>query len=223
MRRRSTRTSVRRVVRQHPHIAARRMLVQCGELQQGRLSGAVRASTTHRGPHTFHVSGANRAVVTNEGTSTRRKTTDCFSSAPMPRQGGVTISPRRVRGAGRGRHPLYPRIWHASDLVIVAAVCFFAPLSVPRSDGQPTRKPRLREEIADARERANAAADPTSRRNQGSTSGPPTDPLQSEITSREGDVNALQLAVENVAIGRYTDRAVRGLPLLTVSNRRRIR
>ena len=39
--------------------------------------------------------------------------------------------------------------------------------------------------------------------------------LQSEITSLEGDVKALQLAVENVAIGRYTRSGSTGVPLLT--------
>ena len=39
--------------------------------------------------------------------------------------------------------------------------------------------------------------------------------LQSEITSLEGDVKALQLSVENVAIGRYTRSGSTGVPLLT--------
>ncbi len=100
---------------------------------------------------------------------------------------------------------------------ILLAVCFVAPLlstSVGRADD--TEAQKAAKEIADARERANAAADAyfasesridvlTLEENQ----------LQSEITSLEGDVKALQLSVENVAIGRYTRSGSTGVPLLT--------
>ena len=102
-------------------------------------------------------------------------------------------------------------------LVIVSAVCFFAPLSVTtvgRAD--PTEAEKAAKEIADARERANAAADAyfasESRIDQLDLQ---QNQLRSEITALEGDVKALQLAVENVAIGRYTRSGSTGVPLLT--------
>src|SRR4029079_4136082 len=71
-------------------------------------------------------------------------------------------------------------------------------------------------EIADARERANAAADAyfasESRIDQLDLQ---QDQLQTEITALEGDVKALQQSVENVAIGRYTRSGTTGVPLLT--------
>ncbi len=104
-------------------------------------------------------------------------------------------------------------------LVIVSAVCFLAPLlstTVSRADDPQTEAEKAAREIADARERANAAADAyfasesridelTLQQNQ----------LQTEITALEGDVKALQLSVENVAIGRYTRSGSTGVPLLT--------
>jgi murein DD-endopeptidase MepM/ murein hydrolase activator NlpD len=104
-------------------------------------------------------------------------------------------------------------------LVIVSAVCFLAPMlsiTVARAADDETEAEKAAKEIADARERANAAADAyfasesridelTLQQNQ----------LQSEITALEGDVKALQLAVENVAIGRYTRSGSTGVPLLT--------
>ncbi|MGZ4671780.1 MAG: murein hydrolase activator EnvC family protein [Ilumatobacteraceae bacterium] len=102
-------------------------------------------------------------------------------------------------------------------LCLFAAVCFFGPLlstTVGRADDTDAQK--AAKEIADARDRANAAADAyfaseskidqlTVQENQ----------LQSEITALEGDVKALKLSVENVAIGRYTRSGSTGVPLLT--------
>ena len=102
-------------------------------------------------------------------------------------------------------------------LVIVAAVCFFAPLSMTSvGRAADTEAETAAKEIADARERANAAADAyfasESRIDQLDLQ---QIQLQSEIRSLEGDVKALQLAVENVAIGRYTRSGSTGVPLLT--------
>jgi murein DD-endopeptidase MepM/ murein hydrolase activator NlpD len=102
-------------------------------------------------------------------------------------------------------------------LVIVAAVCFFAPLSLTAvGHAADTEAETAAKEIADARERANAAADAyfasESRIDQLDLQ---QIQLQSEITSLEGDVKALQLSVENVAIGRYTRSGSTGVPLLT--------
>ncbi|HEX2782066.1 MAG TPA: peptidoglycan DD-metalloendopeptidase family protein [Ilumatobacteraceae bacterium] len=100
---------------------------------------------------------------------------------------------------------------------ILLAVCFIAPLmstSVGRADD--TEAQKAAKEIADARDRANAAATAyfaSESRIDGLTLE--EDQLQSEITSLEGDVKALQLAVENVAIGRYTRSGSTGVPLLT--------
>lgn len=102
-------------------------------------------------------------------------------------------------------------------LPIVSAVCLLAPLlSTTVGRAADTEAEKAAKEIADARERANAAADAyfasesridelTLQENQ----------LQSEITALEGDVKALQLSVENVAIGRYTRSGSTGVPLLT--------
>ncbi len=102
-------------------------------------------------------------------------------------------------------------------LVIVSAVFLLAPLlSTTVGRAADTDAETAAKEIADARERANAAADAyfasvsridevTLQENQ----------LQSEITALEGEVKALQLSVENVAIGRYTRSGSTGVPLLT--------
>ena len=86
-------------------------------------------------------------------------------------------------------------------LAIVSAVCVVAPLlSTTAGRAEGTEAEQAAREIADARERANAAADAyfasesridelTLQENQ----------LRSEITALEGDVKALQLAVESVA------------------------
>lgn len=102
-------------------------------------------------------------------------------------------------------------------LVIVSAVSMLAPLlstTVGRADD--TEAEKAAKEIADARERANAAADAyfasESRIDQLVLQ---QDQLQSEITALEGDVKALQLSVETVAIGRYTRSGETGVPLLT--------
>ena len=103
--------------------------------------------------------------------------------------------------------------------MIVSAVSLFAPLlstTVGRAaDPDPSAQQAARE-IADARERANAAADAyfasESRIDQLTLQ---QGQLQSEITALEGDVKALQLSVENVAIGRYTRSGSTGVPLLT--------
>lgn len=102
-------------------------------------------------------------------------------------------------------------------LVIVSAVCVLSPLlstTVGRADDTDAEK--AAKEIADARDRANAAADAyfasESRIDQLTLQ---QDQLQSEITALEGDVKALQLSVETVAIGRYTRSGETGVPLLT--------
>ena len=102
-------------------------------------------------------------------------------------------------------------------LVLVSAVCFLAPLSVTTvGRAADTAAEQAAKEIADARERANAAADAyfasESRIDQLTLQQAQ---LQSEITVLEGDVKALQLSVENVAIGRYTRSGSTGVPLLT--------
>ena len=104
-------------------------------------------------------------------------------------------------------------------LVIVSAVTLFAPLlstTVGRAADTDTDAQQAAREIADARERANAAADAyfasESRIDQLTLQ---QGQLQSEITALEGDVKALQLSVENVAIGRYTRSGSTGVPLLT--------
>lgn len=102
-------------------------------------------------------------------------------------------------------------------LAIFAAVCFCLPLmssTVGRADDTDAQK--AAKEIADARDRANAAADAyfasLSRIDQFTVQ---EGQLQSEITALEGDVKALKLSVENVAIGRYTRSGSTGVPLLT--------
>ena len=103
--------------------------------------------------------------------------------------------------------------------MIVSAVTLFAPLlstTVGRAANGDTAAQQAAKEIADARERANAAADAyfasESRIDQLTLQ---QGQLQSEITALEGDVKALQLSVENVAIGRYTRSGSTGVPLLT--------
>jgi peptidoglycan LD-endopeptidase LytH len=104
-------------------------------------------------------------------------------------------------------------------LVFVAAVSLLAPLlstSVGRATDTETEAEKAAKEIADARDRANAAADAyfasESRIDQLTLQ---QQQLQSEISALEGDVKALQLSVENVAIGRYTRSGSTGVPLLT--------
>ena len=104
-------------------------------------------------------------------------------------------------------------------LVILGAVCFLAPLlttTVSRASDSDSEAQKAAKEIADARERANAAADAyfasESRIDQLDLQ---MDQLQTEITALEGDVKALQQSVENVAIGRYTRSGTTGVPLLT--------
>ena len=102
-------------------------------------------------------------------------------------------------------------------LGLVLVVGFAAPLlSTTVGRAADTEAEKAAKEIADARDRANAAANAyfasvsridefTLQENQ----------LQSEITALEGDVQALQLSVESVAIGRYTRSGSTGVPLLT--------
>ncbi len=102
-------------------------------------------------------------------------------------------------------------------LVIVSALCFLAPLSLTTvGRAEDTAAEKAAKEIADARERANAAADAyfasESRIDELTLQEAQ---LKSEIAALEGDVKALQLAVENVAIGRYTRSGSTGVPLLT--------
>jgi peptidoglycan LD-endopeptidase LytH len=102
-------------------------------------------------------------------------------------------------------------------LSVFAAVCFFLPLlSATVGRAADTDAQKAAKEIADARDRANAAADAyfasLSKIDQLTVQ---EDQLQSEITALEGDVKALKLSVENVAIGRYTRSGSTGVPLLT--------
>jgi len=104
-------------------------------------------------------------------------------------------------------------------VMIVGAVCFLAPLfttTIGRATDADSEAEKAAKEIADARERANAAADAyfasESRIDQLDLQ---MDQLQTEITALEGDVKALQQSVENVAIGRYTRSGTTGVPLLT--------
>src|SRR5262245_6997939 len=113
----------------------------------------------------------------------------------------------------------YPRTGMRRILVIVGAVCFLAPLlttTVGRASDADADAEKAAKEVADARERANAAADAyfasESRIDQLDLQ---MDQLQTEITALEGDVKALQQSVENVAIGRYTRSGTTGVPLLT--------
>jgi peptidoglycan LD-endopeptidase LytH len=111
----------------------------------------------------------------------------------------------------------YPARGMRRVLMIVSALSLLAPLlSSTVGRATDTDAEKAAKEIADARERANAAADAyfasESRIDQLTVE---QTQLQSEITSLEGDVKALQLSVENVAIGRYTRSGTSGVPLLT--------
>jgi len=104
-------------------------------------------------------------------------------------------------------------------LGIIGAVCFLAPLlttTVGRATDSDIEAQKAAKEIADARDRANGAADAyfasLSKIDQLTLQ---QDQLQTEITALEGDVKALQQSVENVAIGRYTRSGTTGVPLLT--------
>jgi murein DD-endopeptidase MepM/ murein hydrolase activator NlpD len=104
-------------------------------------------------------------------------------------------------------------------LVVVSAVSLLAPLlsaTSARATTPQTDAEKAATEIADARDRANAAADAyfASESRIDELTIQQTQ-LQSEITALEGEVKALQLAVENVAIGRYTRSGSTGVPLLT--------
>ena len=102
-------------------------------------------------------------------------------------------------------------------LCVLSVACFIAPListSAVRAEDSDAEK--AAKEISDARDRANAAADAyfasVSRLDEFAVE---ETQLQSQITGLEGDVKALQLAVENVAIARYTRSGSTGVPLLT--------
>ena len=102
-------------------------------------------------------------------------------------------------------------------LCALLLTCFAAPLvSTSAVGAEDTDAEKAAKEIADARDRANAAADAyfasVSRLDEFAVE---ETQLQSEITALEGDVKALQLSVENVAIGRYTRSGSTGVPLLT--------
>ena len=102
-------------------------------------------------------------------------------------------------------------------LCIVCLTSFIAPLvSTSAVGADDTDAEKAAKEIADARDRANAAADAyfasVSRLDEFAVED---GQLQAEITALEGDVKALQLSVENVAIGRYTRSGSTGVPLLT--------
>ena len=103
------------------------------------------------------------------------------------------------------------------SLCILLLTCFIAPLvSTSGVRAEDADAEKAAKEIADARDRANAAADAyfasVSRLDEFAVE---ETQLQAEITALEGDVKALQLAVENVAIGRYTRSGSTGVPLLT--------
>ena len=102
-------------------------------------------------------------------------------------------------------------------LCILCLTSFIAPLvSTSAVGADDTDAEKAAKEIADARDRANAAADAyfasVSRLDEFAVED---GQLQAEITALEGDVKALQLSVENVAIGRYTRSGSTGVPLLT--------
>ncbi len=102
-------------------------------------------------------------------------------------------------------------------LCVLSLACFVAPLvSTSAVRAEDTDAEKAATEIADARDRANAAADAyfasVSRLAEFAVE---ETQLQAEITGLEGDVKALQLTVENVAIGRYTRSGSTGVPLLT--------
>jgi peptidoglycan LD-endopeptidase LytH len=104
-------------------------------------------------------------------------------------------------------------------LVFVSAVSLLAPLlstTVGRAADTDTAAQQAAKEIADARDRANAAADAYfASESRIDSLTLEQEQLQSEISALEGDVKALQLSVENVAIGRYTRSGSTGVPLLT--------
>src|SRR4029078_9626049 len=126
----------------------------------------------------------------------------------------------RTHGLRRCSHQAarwYPRSGMRRILVIVGAVCLVAPLfSTTVGSASDSEAEKAAKEIADARDRANAAADAyfasESRIDQLDLQ---QDQLQTEITALEGDVRALQQSVESVAIGRYTRSGTTGVPLLT--------
>jgi peptidoglycan LD-endopeptidase LytH len=102
-------------------------------------------------------------------------------------------------------------------LLVLSAVCFLAPMvsgGVGRADDTDAQK--AAKQIADARDRATAAADAAfaseSRIDALTLEG---NQLQSEVTQLEGEVGKLQQSVENVAVDRYTRSGSTGVPLLT--------
>ena len=102
-------------------------------------------------------------------------------------------------------------------LCVLSLACFIAPLvSTSAGHADETEAEKAAKEIADARDRANAAADAyfasVSRLDEFAVE---ETQLQAQITGLEGDVTALQLTVESVAVGRYTRSGSTGVPLLT--------
>lgn len=102
-------------------------------------------------------------------------------------------------------------------LCTLSLTCFLAPLvSTSAGRAEETEAEKAAKEIADARDRANAAANAyfasVSRLDEFAVE---ESHLQAQITGLEGDVKVLQVAVENVAIGRYTRSGSTGVPLLT--------
>lgn len=100
---------------------------------------------------------------------------------------------------------------------LVLALCFvvpFVPASVGRADDSAAEQ--AAKEIADARERANAAADAyfsaESRIDQLAVD---EQQLLGEVDSLQAEVSALQAQVENVAVNRYTRSGTIGIPLLS--------
>lgn len=100
--------------------------------------------------------------------------------------------------------------------LLAVVACFaapFVPASVGRADDEAERAAR---EIADAREQANAAADAyfaaESRIEQLRIEA---EQLEAEIATLQGEVDALLLQVQNVAVNRYTRSGTLGVGVLT--------
>ena len=109
--------------------------------------------------------------------------------------------------AAQRSNPLVPSQRDASDSGDLSAVCLLAPLSVTHGR-QRARRHRGREGREGDRRRSRAGERRRRCLLRAESHIDQLDlqqnQLQSEITALEGDVKALQLAVENVAIGRYT-------------------
>jgi len=101
--------------------------------------------------------------------------------------------------------------------LVVAGLLGLLPLAVPSwSRADDTDAERAAKEIADARDRANAAADAYfSAESQIDSLELDGERLRSDIAVLEARIDALQLQVDNVAINRYTGAGARSVPLLS--------